>query len=313
MKPLLSVVVPVYGCEACLDELLRRLKAALKRVPADHEILLVDDASPGGAWARIARLAAKDRRVRGLRLSRNFGQHQAISAGLDAARGTHVVVMDCDLQDDPDEIPRLFAELQRSGCDAMLARRSTRQDPWWKRQASQLFYRALGYLTDTRLDASVANFGVYRANVIQAVRSMGDQTRFFPVMVRWVGFKVGSLEVAHQPRFAGDSAYSLLRLLRLGGNVVLTFSNKPLRIMVNVGFLLSGLAAAYACWVLLLSYHNGITVPGWTSVIISLWFLSGVQMISAGIVGTYIGKIFDAAKGRPGYIVGESVNPKRGA
>jgi glycosyltransferase involved in cell wall biosynthesis len=309
MKPLLSVVVPVYGCESCLDELYRRLKKALRPLPLDHEILLVDDGSPGGAWARILALAARDPRVRGLRLSRNFGQHQAISAGLDQALGDYVVVMDCDLQDDPAEIPRLFAALGQ-GHDAVLALRSTRQDPWWKRQASGLFYRGLGYLTDTPLDARVANFGVYRASVIQAVRSMGDRTRFFPVMVRWVGFKLGTLEVAHGPRYAGGSSYSLRRLLKLGANVVLTFSNKPLRIIVNLGFAVSGLAAAYALYVLALAYARDITVPGWTSVIISMWFLSGIQMITGGIVGIYIGKIFDATKERPGYIVGEAT-PRR--
>jgi dolichol-phosphate mannosyltransferase len=307
MKTTVSVVIPVYGCAACLGRLHAELARALRGVSPDYEIIFVDDASPDDAWGGIQALAAKDRRVRGLRLSRNFGQHQAIAAGLSEARGTHVVVMDCDLQDDPSEIPRLFAELNK-GYDGVVARRSHRQDSAWKRGLSDLFYRLMGFLTDTRLDASVANFGVFKSEVIRAVGSMGDRTRFFPLMIRWVGFRIGALDVAHKARPEGRSAYSLRRLLRLGTEVALTFSNKPLRIIVNLGFLVSAVAAVYAAYVLYLSFAQRIAVPGWTSVIISVWFLSGIQLIGAGIVGIYIGKVFDATKGRPGYIIGRTVN-----
>jgi glycosyltransferase involved in cell wall biosynthesis len=307
MAELLSIVVPVYGCEQCLVPLHARLTKVLKGLPLDYEILLVNDGSPDRAWEAIGRRCAADRRVRGLDLSRNFGQHYAIAAGLQAARGSLVVVMDCDLQDDPAEIPRFYAKL-KEGYDAVLGRRQVRQDSWPKRLSSRLYYRALGFLTDSSLDSSVSNFGLYRRPVIDAVNSMGDQVRFFPLMVQWVGFRTASLDVRHAGRAEGRSAYTWLKLFRLAAGVALTFSNKPLLILMNAGFMVSGVAACYACYVVVRALGGGIAVQGWSSVIISVWFLGGVQMIVAGIVGIYVGKIFDAAKNRPLFVVRETRN-----
>jgi dolichol-phosphate mannosyltransferase len=314
MPSLISVVVPVYGCSDCLVKLHQRLTGVLKALPADFEIILVNDASPDGAWDTIKRLCASDPRVKGVDLSRNFGQHHAICAGLNLAKGTHIVVMDCDLQDDPAEIRVFFGKISE-GYDAVLGTRSRRRDSFIKRATSRAFYWALSALTQSKLDPGVANFGMYRASVIRAVNSMGDKVRFFPLMVQWVGFKATTVEVRHGERYTGETSYSWARLLKLAANVAMTFSDRPLVLIVNAGFAISASALAYAAYIVVRALTIGIAVPGWSSVIISLWFLGGAQMIVVGIVGIYVGKTFEAAKGRPLFVVRETLNlpPRRRA
>jgi dolichol-phosphate mannosyltransferase len=307
MSESISVVVPVYGCDVCLYELHRRLTVVLNELVPDYEIILVDDGSPDSAWKTIAALCAEDSRVVGIDLSRNFGQHNAISAGLRMARGSLIVVMDCDLQNDPADIPAFFAKIQE-GYDSVFGRREVRHDTWMKKTTSRLFYRVLGYLTDSRLDETVANFGMYRASVIQAVNAMGDRILFFPLMVQWVGFRATGMEVHHSGRAEGRSSYTWMRLFQLAGNVAITFSNKPLMLMVNAGFAVSGLAALYAISILVRALHGDVAIMGWSSVITSIWFFGGVQMIVVGVVGLYVGKIFDASKNRPLYIIRETLN-----
>ncbi len=303
----ISVVTPVYGCSDSLVLLYERLVSTLLPLTNDFEIVMVSDASPDRAWEVIRALCERDRRVKGIHLSRNFGQHHAIAAGLDVAKGDYIVVMDCDLQDEPEEIPKLLAKLEE-GYDMVLGRRVDRQDRWLKRKSSEYFYKVLGYLTDSKLDASVGNFGVYRRKVVQAVCGMGDQTRFFPAMVQWVGFSSTAIDIKHGDRTVGVSSYSWSRLFHLASNVVLSFSNKPLRIIIGLGFVVSLGAILYALTIFWRAIFGGIDVPGWSSVIISVWLLSGVHMIVIGIVGVYVGKIFDTAKKRQIYIIKDAIN-----
>lgn len=305
--PHISVVTPVYGCKTCLAELYLRLKSTLEQINPEFEIILVNDASPDGAWETIVELAARDQRVKGINLSRNFGQHYAITAGLDHAQGEWVVVMDCDLQDQPEEIVKLYNKALE-GFDVVLAQRIVRHDSWGKRIGSKLFYRILGYLTDTEQDASIANFGIFNTKVIYAIRSMGDYNRYFPTMVRWVGFRTFKLPVQHAIRTAGVSSYSLKKLLRLSLDVILSFSDKPLRLTVKLGFAISVIAFLFAIYNLFLYIHGDIEVAGFTSLIISIWFLSGLVISILGIVGLYIGKTFDKVKQRPVYIVSNQLN-----
>lgn len=305
--PHISVVTPVYGCKTCLAELYLRLKNTLEYITHDFEIILVNDASPDGAWQTIVELAARDTRIKGINLSRNFGQHYAITAGLDHAQGEWVVVMDCDLQDQPEEIVKLYNKAL-GGFDVVLAQRIVRYDSWSKRLGSKLFYRILGYLTGTEQDASIANFGIFNTKVIHAIRSMGDYNRYFPTMVRWVGFRTCKLPVQHAMRTAGASSYSLKKLLHLSLDVILSFSDKPLRLTVKLGFAISVIAFMFALYNLFLYLHGDIEVAGFTSLIISIWFLSGLIISIMGIVGLYIGKTFDKVKQRPAYIISNQLN-----
>lgn len=303
----ISVVIPVYGCDTCLIELYNRLKAVLERISIRFEIIMVDDASPDDAWEIIKELSREDQRLKGISLSRNFGQHYAISAGLDHAEGEYIIVMDCDLQDQPEEIIKLL-NAAGEGYDIVLARRIIRKDNCFKKLFSRTFYKILGYLTDTVQDYTIANFGIYNKKVITAIRNMGDSIKYFPAMVRWVGFKTTCIDIQHGERENGKSTYSFKKLISLALDTILSFSEKPLKLVLKFGLFMSFISFIMGI-VYLHQYITGaIKVLGFTSIIISIWFLAGIIIFILGIVGLYIGKIFEKVKNRPVYIISEKVN-----
>lgn len=306
-SPGFSVVSPVYACEACLDELCDRLFATLDGMHTDYEVILVCDASPDGSWQRIRDIAAAHEQVVGLRLARNVGQHCAISAGLEHARGEWVVVMDCDLQDVPEEIPALYAKA-REGYELVFAQRIERRDSWLKRLASRTFYRLLGYLTGTQYDSSTANFGIFSARAIAAVNALPERGRFFPLMVRWAGYRTTVLPVAHAQRAAGESSYTFRKLVRLATEIVLSYSDKPLRLVAKTGVVFSFLSFALVGWSVYRFLHGDTAVAGYTSIIASIWLLGGITIFCIGVVGLYVGRLFNDIKHRPYYAIGESVN-----
>jgi len=303
----LSIISPVYRAEAIVSRLVERLVLNLDKIGGEYEIILVEDGSPDASWEAIARECEKDKRIKGLRLSRNFGQHNAIYAGLQAAQGEWIVVMDCDLQDRPEEIGRLYQKALE-GYDIVLARRAERQDGLLKRWGSKLFYKLFGYLTDTHQDAAVANFGIYHRNAIGAILSMGDYVRVFPVMVQWVGFRRTAIDVEHAARDEGKSAYTLGKLFRLAFGMMLSFSEKPLKLGLRAGLFISFLAVCTGVFNFIKYLRGEILVAGYTSLILSLWFLSGIIIAFVGLTGLYIGKIFEKVKGRPNYIVQRKQN-----
>lgn len=290
-----------------MSELIARLHPVLAQISVGYEIILVDDLSPDGSWKIIKSLCDRDKKVKAAQLSRNFGQHQAITAGLDQAKGEWVVVMDCDLQDVPEEIIKLYNR-SREGYEMVLAGRFDRQDSFFKKFFSKYFYKVLSYLTETRLDESVGNFGIYNRKVVNAVLSMRENIRFFPLLVRWTGFRSVIIPVEHAARIKGRSNYSFRKLLKLALGVMLAFSDKPLRQVVKLGVTMSLLAFLFAMYNLYKYYRGVITEPGFTSLIISIWFLSGVIIAVIGIVGLYVGKIFEQAKNRPIYIINKKEN-----
>jgi glycosyltransferase involved in cell wall biosynthesis len=304
---MLSVVIPVYFGEKTNHELVKRLYGSLSALATNFEIILVDDGSPDDSWKTIEAICAENAYVKGVKLSRNFGQHYAITAGLNRAVGEWVIVMDCDLQDRPEEIPALYAKAME-GHDIVFAQRIDRQDSFLKRLSSQLFYRFFGYLTNTKQDPSIANFGIYHQRVIAAVLSMGDYVRYFPTMVQWVGFNSAKIEVEHANRQHGHSTYSWKSLLKLASLNIIAFSDKPLRLTVGFGFFMS-LASFLLGAVYLYQYLNGqIEVLGFTSIIITITFLSGLIISTLGVVGIYLGKTFEQVKNRPNYIVDVVLN-----
>ena len=303
----ISVVSPVYRAENIVSELVKQVKEQLSPITEDFEIILINDASPDNSWVEIEKETAKDKRVKGLNLSRNFGQHYAITAGLNFARGEWIVVMDCDLQDRPDEIPNLYHKALE-GYDSVFAQRTERNDTLFKKLFSKLFYKLFSYLTDTKQDATVANFGIYRRCVIDAILSMHDQIRFFPTMVQWVGFRKFYLPVEHASRFEGKSTYNFKGLFRLAMNTIMGFSDKPLRLTVKVGFFITLLSVLVAIVYLGLYLSGRIQVEGFTTLILSLWFLSGFIMFILGILGLYIGRMFEKVKERPVYLIQDKCN-----
>lgn len=301
-RPHLSVVVPVYKAENCLDELYRRLSAALGGIDENFEIVLVEDCGGDNSWQKIAELAARDPRVRGIQFSRNFGQHYGITAGLDHCNGDWVVVMDCDLQDRPEEIPRLYAKAQE-GYDVVLARRGERQDPPLKRFTSWLFYKVFSYLADIEYDGQTGNFRIMSRKVVENLRTMREQLRFFGGLVQWLGFPTASIQVEHAERHEGQSTYTYAKLWKLASETIIAYSDKPLRIAVRFGFLMAFLSFCYGLYILIRAALYGVPIMGWSSLIVSLYFIGGIIISILGIIGIYLGKTFDESKKRPLYVV----------
>ncbi len=300
--PHISVVVPVYKAEGCLHELYRRLRDSLELISADFEIILVEDCGGDRSWDIINELAVSDRRVKGIQFSRNFGQHYGITAGLDFSDGDWVVVMDCDLQDQPEEIPALYAKAQE-GFDVVLAKRVQRKDPPLKRLTSWLFYKVFNYLADLNYDPSVGNFRIVSRKVIETFKSIRERLRFFGGLVDWMGFPTTSIEVAHSRRAEGKSTYTFAKLWKLATDTIIAYSDKPLRLSVKLGFLIAFFAVVYGCYVLLKVLIYGSVVSGWSSLIVSIYFIGGIIIANLGIIGIYLGQTFDEVKRRPLYIV----------
>ncbi|MBQ7251568.1 MAG: glycosyltransferase family 2 protein [Kiritimatiellae bacterium] len=306
-RPLISIVSPVYHGEKMVAELVRRNKESLSAITEDFEIILVNDASPDNSWTEIEKQCRLDPRVKGLDLSRNFGQHYAITAGLRYASGEWIVVMDCDLQNRPEEIPNLYRKA-REGFDIVFARRARRKDGFLKRQSSVLFHRLFRLLSGLETDSAIANFGIYRRCVIAEFNKMPERVRFFPVQIGYLGFKTATVDVVHAERANGKTSYRLLSLLRLGFDVMLSNSNKPLQFAVGFGFFMSALSFALALYNVIAKCAGIICVPGYTTTIFSIWFIGGLLLFVVGIVGLYVGKIFDQVKGRPLFVVRTHVN-----
>jgi len=303
----LSIVSPVYQAEKIIAELVRQLQENLAAITPDYEIILVNDASPDNSWIAIAAECEKDKRVKGINLSRNFGQHYAITAGLSVSKGEWVVVMDCDLQDRPDEIPNLYAKAQQ-GYDSVFAQRIERQDSFFKRLFSKMFYALFSYLTDTKQDPTVANFGIYSRKVVGAILTMKDYIRFFPTMVQWVGFQKFYLPVQHSDRYEGKTSYNFRNLMRLALDNIVAFSDKPLRLMIKFGFIISLISFLLATYNIAAHFVGIIKVEGFTTTVFSIWFVGGLMLLMLGVVGLYVGKTFENVKRRPTFIIKNQIN-----
>lgn len=290
-----------------IEELSQRLIKTLDQIKPEFEIIFVNDASPENDWEVVTRLAANEKRIKGISLSRNFGQHYAITAGLSVAKGEWIVVMDGDLQDVPEEILKL-QEKAKEGFDVVQARRFERKDGLIKKMGSKLFYKVFSYLTDTEQDATVGNFGIYHKKVINSINSLGDSIRYFPTLVQFVGFRRTKINIDHAPRNNGKSSYSLQSLFALSFNNIIAFSDKPLRLTLKFGILIVLLSFIYAIYILIIYLKGGISVSGFTTMAISIWFLSGVIIMLLGMLGLYLGKTFDKVKDRPTFIINSKIN-----
>jgi len=306
-KMQLTIVSPVYRAEKIVEELVLQIIQAVKPITDDFEIILVNDYSPDNSWLKIVEQCAKDDRVKGINLSRNFGQHYAITAGLNYAKGEWIVVMDCDLQDRPDEIPNLYQKAFE-GWDIVYASRVARHDKFLKRVSSSLFHLVYGYLSGLETDGTIANFGIYHRKVIQEYNKMKEVARSFPSLVHYLGFKSCAIDVQHSERFEGGTSYTLSKLLHLTGDVILSNSNKPLKITVKIGFYISMLSFLLALYNIIAHISGIITLEGFTSTIFSIWFVGGLILLVLGIVGLYVGKIFDQVKERQLFIVSQVIN-----
>ena len=299
--PELSVVVPVYGCASCLPQLHERLTAALASVTERYELVLVDDRSPDGAWGTLRDLAERDPAVKAVRLSRNFGQHAAITAGLAHSSGRWTVVMDCDLQDPPEEIPRLFAKAQE-GYDIVFTRRKGRQGSFFRREASRLYFRLLNLALKTNMSHEIGAFSIVSRKVVDASLEVRDVERNYVMTLYWLGFEHTSIEFDYVERYAGASAYTFGALVRFAFEGLFFQTTTFLRWIVYLGFFIS-LAGTLLALFLVVNYFVGSPYAGWTSLGVLILLLSGFIIVSTGVTCLYIGKIFTQVKGRPLYVV----------
>ena len=304
--PKISVVSPVYGCKDSLHDLYKRLSHTLSHLSEDFEIIFVNDASPDNAWETIKTLATEDRRVKGINLARNFGQHRAIAAGLDHAQGDWVVVMDCDLQDKPEEIIKLYNKAQE-GYDAVFGQRVNRKHSTKKRLASRLFIAVYDYLSDSKTDPTIGNFSIISRKVVEGLKRFKEQHHPYTFFVIWLGFKRAYVEIEHAEREIGSSSYNFKRLIQLAVDNIVSQSNKLLGMSVKFGFGLAFFSGLYGLYLILKYFIADEVAPGWTSVMVSIYFIGGLLFANLGLLGFYIGKIFDEVKDRPLYVIDEMI------
>jgi glycosyltransferase involved in cell wall biosynthesis len=309
----LSVVVPVYGCANCLVELHKRLEAVISRLGVvDWELILVDDRSTDGSWDRALELTQRDPHVRCARLSRNFGQHAAITAGLQMARGSWTVVMDCDLQEPPEEIPRLL-EVARQGYHVVLTRREERAHHVWRRFTGQIYFAIRRRLLKSNLEPETGSFSLLSRKAVDAYCVLNDVDRSYLMLIDWIGLSRTTLIVEHRGRAdGGPSSYSLRQLFKVAVDGVFFQTTALLRWIVTIGFLIAGCALLFAVAVV---YANvsGSPLPGWTSIVTLTLTMSSVIILSVGVSALYLGKVFEQVKGRPLYLIDEIVEGRRPA
>jgi len=308
-KPLISVVSPVYGAEQIVDKLVERVSEEVSQITDSYEIVLVEDCGPDNSWARIVANCQQNPRVKGARLSRNFGQHYALSAGLQLASGQYVVVMDCDLQDNPRYIHDLYAEALK-GHDVVYTHKTQRKHSVFKNITARLFFHLFNWLSDqkrSKADAQTGTFSLLSRKAVNAFNAVKDYHRHYLMVLRWVGLKSTSVEIEHEARYAGKSSYTLRKLINHAINGITSQSDKLLRISVGVGlvyFAVSIVASLY----LTVSYFVYGYKEGWASTIVIILISTGFILMALGITGIYIGKIFEQVKGRPLFIIDQQLN-----
>lgn len=299
--PEISVVVPSYGCRECLTALCERLDSVLHQLVPSFEIVIVDDRSPDNSWPVVEALAQRYPAVRGIRLSRNFGQQIAMTAGLDASLGNYVVVMDCDLQDPPELIPDLYRELQK-GYDLVMAKRVERSHSGFRVFAAKAYYGLMHWLTGETMEGAYGSFSILSRKVVKAFLRFNERERHYIFILRWLGFNRGTIEYMHAEREAGHSAYSLGKLIRhaLGGMFFQT--SAFLNWIMYAGLFFTFASFAGGAYFIYRHFVVG-SLPGWTSLVVAVLFSTGMILASVGAVGLYISRIFEMSKGRPLYIV----------
>ena len=301
----LSVVVPVYGCADCLTALHQRLRASIGEITSDYELIFVDDRSRDGSWEALCELARSDPGIRLIRLSRNFGQHAAITAGLAEATGNWVVVTDCDLEDPPEEIARLHAKAQE-GYDFVLSRRKRRRQSLFRRAAARTYRWLANLLSGTEVDPRYTNLSIVSREVVEAFLTLPEQDRQYILILLWLGYDHATIDVEQDERYAGKSSYTFGELVRVAADGIFFQTSKLLRWIVYTGFVIAVIGGMLAL-LIVYNYLERDPPAGWTSLAVLLLILTGFMIAAIGVMGLYVGRIFGQVKGRPLYVVDTKV------
>ena len=306
MNPKYSIVAPVYNEIGCLDELQKRITKVMSSIKESWELVLVDDGSQDGSTDIIRAMARKDKHVRPVIFSRNFGHQIAVTAGLDYCRGEAAVIIDADLQDPPEVILDLIAKWKQ-GYQVVYAVRSEREgETWFKKVSASAFYRLIFRITDVKIPLDTGDFRLIDRKVIDVMKKMGERHRFLRGMASWIGFKQIGVSYKRAARFAGETKYPFKKMLKLALNAITSFSYFPLQLAMYLGFFTAGISIIAIPVVLIKRLAGNAAFLGQATTLVSVLFLGGVQLICLGILGEYVGRIYDEVKGRPLYIVNET-------
>ncbi len=298
-----SVAVPLFNEEQVLPELISRVGAVLAVIPGGpHEMVFVDDGSSDRSFEILATAAAADPRIVALSLSRNFGHQAALSAALDHVTGDLVVVMDGDLQDSPETIPR-FIDEQRKGYDVVYAQRVQRKEPWVLRACYFLFYRLIARVSNVHLPLDAGDFALLSRKVVDHIRRIPEHHRYLRGLRAWVGFRQVGIPIERSARRLGRSKYGVIRLLRLGFDGIFAFSMAPLRAASVLGLVTIAGSLLFALYAVYVRLFLGKSPPGFTALIVAVTLLSGIQLLFLGVIGEYVGRVYEETKGRPNYVI----------
>lgn len=308
-----SIAIPVFNEEENIPVLFDRLKTILRELPYTFEILFIDDGSTDGTYLTIKDLQQRDRRVKALSFSRNFGHQAALTAGLQYATGDAVITMDGDLQHPPSLIPTLIEKWQEGFQIVYTTRESTVGEPFLKKITSRLFYRIINAFSDTHVQPFGADFRLLDRSVVNSLNTLEERDRFLRGLIGWMGYSATGVPFTADARVAGTSKYSTRKMMKFALDGILSFSAAPLHLVTYLGLIVSFLSFLYGFYSIYAYFFTSLTIPGWTSILVAVLFLGGVQLISIGFVGEYLIRIYNEAKGRPLYIIKDTVNldPKK--
>lgn len=302
----ISIISPVYKAEKIIDELVKRITCEIQKITNDYEIILIEDGSPDNCWVQIEENCRKNDKVVGIKLSRNFGQHYAITAGIENAKGKTIVLMDCDLQDDPIFIKDLLKE-RDNGYDIVFTKRKMRKHSFLKSFYSQAYNKFFNIFSDRKYDVNAGSLVCFSQQVGRVFVQLKEKDRLYLQMLKWIGFNNITIEVEHKERFEGKSSYSLYKLIKLGLQGWTSHSDKLLKITSYLGFTIS-LFSLIIGFTIAISHFYGKLQTGWPSIIVSIFFSTGLILMGMGILGVYIGKIFEQVKDRPLFIIEKKIN-----
>lgn len=306
--PHIAVIIPVYNSAATLESLINRLKKSLSSINKNFVIILVDDRGPQSVWPIIREASQIDDRVKGIRLSRNFGQHAAISAGLDATSAEWFVVMDCDLQDRPEDIAQLYNEATLSGVDSVIAKRKSHGSKKRRRLGSLVFHGILRHLADIPTSEHIGNFRIFNHAMAEAYHKYPEKMRLFPAIMSHLGFTDSYVELGRDDRPEGVSSYTFRRLFALAFDSIISNTIKPMYYLAGFGVVISILAVFFAVLIIVQRLFFNVEIEGWASLMTGLMLIGGIQIFVVSFVGIYVGKVFFEVKDRPIYIVKEQLN-----
>ena len=302
----ISVVAPIYNEEQTISEFVKQVTNTLNQISIDYEIILVDDGSDDNSWEKIKTEVISNSNIRGIKLSRNFGHHYAISAGLHKANARWIVVMDSDLQDRPDVIKDLYSKA-KEGYEVVFVSRINRPESFGYLFLQKMFYKLLNLFSGLKFNSKQANFSIIGHKVVEAFRQFPENARFYGSTIKWLGFKTTQINAPHGTRFSGKPSYTFKKRVKLALDIILSFSDRPLKFAIYFGTFMASIAIITSVWIVWGALNGEFVVLGWASLMASIFFVGGSILIVLGILGIYLGRVFNEVKNRPLYVISDEI------